>query len=374
MLEKQEEIENKALKTMPELSEATKQQRKQTVAKQQETARQRKEQTATQLQEAAWQQKEETETKRPEATKQQKERSETEAPEVKPVLLSKRLQALANMVTPGLSVCDVGCDHGFLSIYLVQKQIAPRVLAMDLRTGPLEGAKKHISAYGLEKQITTRLSDGLEAMEIGEAQAMVCAGMGGALMVSILQKESKKAHSLKELILQPQSEVPIFRTFLKDAGYEIVAEDMVEEEGKFYPMMKVVPVNENQDESDADKSNADKSNVDKTNAGKDSMDRKSACVDSRNCDSTKKDEAGEGDDGDCEEIGIIQTQADLFGGLLLAKRHPVLMRYLLEQKRILSEILSNLSGDSERIIQKKILVERQLYQVEKALALYETKG
>ena len=369
MLEKQEEIENKALKTMPELSEATKQQRKQTVAKQQETARQRKEQSATKQQEAAWQQKEETETKRPEATKQQKERSETEAPEVKPVLLSKRLQALANMVTPGLSVCDVGCDHGFLSIYLVQKQIAPRVLAMDLRTGPLEGAKKHISAYGLEKQITTRLSDGLETMEIGEAQAMVCAGMGGALMASILQKESKKAHSLKELILQPQSEVPIFRTFLKDAGYEIVAEDMVEEEGKFYPMMKVVPVNENQDESDADKSK-----VDKTNAGKDSMDRKSACVDSRNCDSTKKDEAGEGDDGDCEEIGIIQTQADLFGGLLLAKRHPVLMRYLLEQKRILSEILSNLSGDSERIIQKKILVEGQLYQVEKALTLYETKG
>ena len=374
MLEKQEEIKNKALKTMPELSEATKQQRKQTVAKLQETARQQKEQTATQLQEAAWQQKEETETEWSEATKQQKERSETEAPEVKPVLLSKRLQALANMVTPGLSVCDVGCDHGFLSIYLVQKQIAPRVLAMDLRTGPLEGAKKHISAYGLEKQITTRLSDGLETMEIGEAQAMVCAGMGGALMASILQKESKKAHSLKELILQPQSEVPIFRTFLKDAGYEIVAEDMVEEEGKFYPMMKVVPVNENQDESDADKSNADKSNVDKTNAGKDSMDRKSACVDSRNCDSTKKDEAGEGDDGDCEEIGIIQTQADLFGGLLLAKRHPVLMRYLLEQKRILSEILSNLSGDSERIIQKKILVEGQLYQVEKALALYETKG
>ena len=369
MLEKQEEIENKALKTMPELSEATKQQRKQTATKQQETARQRKEQTATKQQEAVRQQKEETETKRPEATKQQKERSETEAPEVKPVLLSKRLQALANMVTPGLSVCDVGCDHGFLSIYLVQKQIAPRVLAMDLRTGPLEGAKKHISAYGLEKQITTRLSDGLEAMEIGEAQAMVCAGMGGALMASILQQESKKAHSLKELILQPQSEIPIFRTFLKDAGYEIVAEDMVEEEGKFYPMMKVVPVNENQDERDADKSN-----VDKTNAGKDSMDRKSACVDSRNCDSTKKDEAGEGDDGDCEEIGIIQTQADLFGGLLLAKRHPVLMRYLLEQKRILSEILSNLTGDSERIIQKKILVEGQLYQVEKALALYETKG
>lgn len=323
MLEKQEETENKDLKTMPELSEAT---------KQQETAR------------------------------QQKEPSEKKAPEVKPVLLSKRLQALADMVTPGLSVCDVGCDHGFLSIYLVQKQIAPRVLAMDLRTGPLAGAKEHIRAYGLEEQITTRLSDGLEAMEIGEAQAMVCAGMGGALMTSILQQESKKAHSLKELILQPQSEVPFFRTFLRDAGYEIVAEDIVEEEGKFYPMMKAVPINVNQDEGDADKND-----IDKANAGKDGMD-------SRNCDNTKKDETEEGDGEDCEEISITQAQADLFGGLLLARRHPVLMRYLLEQKRILSEILSNLTRDSERVIQKKILVKRQLYQVEKALALYETEG
>ena len=398
MLEKQEEIENKALKTMPELSEEARQQRKQTAAEQQEAARQQKEQTAIEQQEAARQQRKQT------AAEQQKERSGTEAPEVKPVLLSKRLQALANMVTPGLSVCDVGCDHGFLAIYLVQKQIAPRVFAMDLRTGPLAGAKKHISAYGLEEQITTRLSDGLEAMEIGEAQAMVCAGMGGALMASILQQESEKAHSLKELILQPQSEVPIFRTFLRDAGYEIAAEDIVEEEGKFYPMMKVVPVNVKQDESNVDKSNADKSDADKSNAGKsnadksdadksdadksdagksnagksnadkDSMDPKSACVDSRNCGNTKKDEAEEGNGKDCEEISITQTQADLFGGLLLARRHPVLMRYLLEQKRILSEILSNLTGDSERIIQKKILVEMQLYQVEKALALYETKG
>ena len=363
MLEKQEEIENKALKTMPELSEEARQQKEQTAIEQQEAARQQRKQTAAE---------------------QQKERSGTEAPEVKPVLLSKRLQALANMITPGLSVCDVGCDHGFLAIYLVQKQIAPKVLAMDLRTGPLAGAKKHISAYGLEEQITTRLSDGLEAMEIGEAQAMVCAGMGGALMASILQQESEKAHSLKELILQPQSEVPIFRTFLRDAGYEIAAEDIVEEEGKFYPMMKVVPVNVKQDESNADKSNADKSNAgksnadksnaDKSNAGKDSMDPKSACVDSRNCGNTKKDEAEESNGKDCEEISITQTQADLFGGLLLARRHPVLMRYLLEQKRILSEILSNLTGDSERVIQKKILVEMQLYQVEKALALYETKG
>ena len=104
------------------------------------------------------------------------------------------------------------------------------------------------------------------------------------------------------------------------------------------------------------------------------MDPKSAYVDSRNCDNTKKDEAEEGNGKDCEEISITQTQADLFGGLLLARRHPVLMRYLLEQKRILEEILSNLTGDSERIIQKKSLVEMQLYQVEKALALYETKG
>ncbi|MDE7427736.1 MAG: class I SAM-dependent methyltransferase, partial [Lachnospiraceae bacterium] len=75
--------------------------------------------------------------------------------------LSERLRTVAGMVTRGNVVCDVGCDHGFTAIYLVQQGISPRALAMDLREGPLSAAGEHIAAYGLGERIETRLSDGL---------------------------------------------------------------------------------------------------------------------------------------------------------------------------------------------------------------------
>lgn len=163
---------------------------------------------------------------------------------MKDVKLSARLQALANMVSSGNIVCDIGCDHGWVSIYLIQQGIASKVLAMDVRTGPLERAIEHIAQYELEAYIETRLSDGLQNLQVGEAEAMVCAGMGGPLMMKILTEGREKAKAMKELILQPQSELAMFRKFLREEGYRIVAEDMVLEDGKFYPMMKVVPTEE----------------------------------------------------------------------------------------------------------------------------------
>ncbi len=160
---------------------------------------------------------------------------------MKVVELSARMQALADMVSQGRNVCDVGCDHGFVSIYMVQKGIAPKVYAMDVRTGPLDRAKEHIAQYQLEAYIETRLSDGLEKLEIGEADCMLCAGMGGPLMMKILTEGRKKAQAMKELILQPQSEIALFRKFLREEGYKIVQENMIYEDGKYYPMIKAVP-------------------------------------------------------------------------------------------------------------------------------------
>lgn len=157
------------------------------------------------------------------------------------VEISDRMKALTKLVTPGLVVCDIGCDHGFVSIYLVQSGIASRVFAMDVRSGPLSGAQEHIQQYGLEKQIETRLSDGLTKLSAGEAEAMVCAGMGGPLMIKILEEGSVQARAMKELILQPQSEIAQFRKYLRTHGYHIIKEDMVLEDGKYYPMMKVIP-------------------------------------------------------------------------------------------------------------------------------------
>lgn len=159
---------------------------------------------------------------------------------MKPVMLSKRLQAVVSMVTAGNRVCDVGCDHGFVSIYLIEHKISPGVLAMDLRSGPLSAAKKHIAERGLDSQIETRMSDGLHNYDAGEADTLICAGMGGKLMMRILSEDKAKTESFREMVLQPQSEIENFRAWLREQEYDITDEIMIEEDGKFYPMMKVV--------------------------------------------------------------------------------------------------------------------------------------
>lgn len=158
------------------------------------------------------------------------------------IVLSKRMQAVAAMVTPGRQrVCDVGCDHGYVSIYLVQQGISRKALATDVRKGPLSQAQIHIREAGLEAYIETRLSDGLSMIEPGECDAMICAGMGGKLMAQILSNGLETAKQMKELVLQPQSDLKFFRGWLYDHCFVIVAENMICEEGKYYPMMKVQP-------------------------------------------------------------------------------------------------------------------------------------
>lgn len=157
---------------------------------------------------------------------------------MRPVTLSKRLRAVAGMVTAGNRVCDVGCDHGFVPIWLVQQGKSPRVLAMDLREGPLRAAGEHVAAYGLGGQIETRRSDGLHNYNIGEADTLICAGMGGGLMQQILAAEREKTASFQEMILQPQSEIEQFRRFLRENGHAILDEEMIEEDGKFYQVMR----------------------------------------------------------------------------------------------------------------------------------------
>lgn len=160
---------------------------------------------------------------------------------MRPGMLSKRLQTVADMVTSGNRVCDVGCDHGYVSIYLVKQGISPGVLAMDVRKGPLNAAREHVVKQGLSDKIETRLSDGLHNYNIGEARSLICAGMGGRLMRQILEEEKDKTDSFQELILQPQSEIEEFRRFLRENAYLIQDEEILEEDGKFYQVMRAVP-------------------------------------------------------------------------------------------------------------------------------------
>lgn len=154
--------------------------------------------------------------------------------------LSKRLKAIADMVSGGNRLVDVGCDHGYIPIWLVEQGKIPGAIAMDINKGPLLRAKANIEKHGLSCYIETRVSDGVSALAKGEGDTLVIAGMGGPLTERILSEGEKALKEFSEFILEPQSEIGHMRKFLQENRYKIVEEDMVYEDGKFYPVMKVI--------------------------------------------------------------------------------------------------------------------------------------
>ena len=155
--------------------------------------------------------------------------------------LSKRLQAVADLVTAHYKLADIGTDHAYIPIYLTQQKKITEAIALDVNEGPLQRAEEHIRENGLEAEIETRLSNGFQALQPGEVRSAVIAGMGGGLVIRILTEGEEVVHKLEECILQPQSEIEKVRAFLLEKGYEFLEEDMVCEDGKYYPMMKVKP-------------------------------------------------------------------------------------------------------------------------------------
>ncbi len=158
----------------------------------------------------------------------------------KKIELSKRMTAIADMVPRCGVVADVGCDHGFVSIYLIQSHVAERVIAMDVNKGPLERAAEHVAEHGLGDYIELRLSDGLAKVTKSDCtDAVVIAGMGGVLMTRILKEALvDRGLCIPDLILQPQSDSARLRSFLREQGYTITEEKMVCEDGKYYQMFR----------------------------------------------------------------------------------------------------------------------------------------
>jgi len=144
-------------------------------------------------------------------------------------------------VSQNRCVADVGTDHGFVPIRLVEQGAACRAIAMDVRQGPLERAREHILQHGMEAQIETRLGDGLSVLKPGEADTVIIAGMGGELMLKILREGAHLHGQIRHYILSPQSELSLFRHGLETLGLLISDEVMVEEDGKYYVVMTAKP-------------------------------------------------------------------------------------------------------------------------------------
>lgn len=232
--------------------------------------------------------------------------------------LSKRLCAVVELVSKGkteqtVCVADIGTDHGYIPITLIKEKQFTHAIAMDVNKGPLERAKEHISLEGLEGYIETRLSDGLEKLKPKEAQCIVIAGMGGALCVRILEEGKKIVEGLQYFVLQPQSELWKVREYLQKNGYRTVEEDMVLEDGKYYPMMRVE----------------------------------------------------KGSESSYSEVEL------LYGRNLLQRRHPVLKSYLEFVVKEKEKVLESLKASTtERAKERVLEVEGELRTVKEGLACY----
>ncbi len=153
-----------------------------------------------------------------------------------------RMKAVASLVTPGKSLADVGCDHGYLPIHLVREGIVPSAIAMDVNKGPLESAEKHILESGLADRITVRLSDGLKELKAGEAESVTIAGMGGRLMIRLVEESVlREDMEISEYILQPQSDLPHFRKKMEELGLLVMEEKALYEDGKYYTVGRYIP-------------------------------------------------------------------------------------------------------------------------------------
>lgn len=153
--------------------------------------------------------------------------------------ISKRLLCCASMVQPGSRVADIGTDHGYLGIYLLQSGAARHVIACDLRKDPLENARRNAKLFGVDGEMELRLSDGLEKILPDEVDTVVMAGMGGDLIQKILSQCSWRKREGLQFILQPQSAGNVLRRWLCEDGFEIRREEPVQDGHFLYTVMDI---------------------------------------------------------------------------------------------------------------------------------------
>lgn len=236
--------------------------------------------------------------------------------------LSKRLALVASFVPEGKRLADVGTDHGYIPIYVTEEKGCPGAVAMDVGKGPLKRAQDHIREHGLEGRIETRLSDGLAALVPGEAEVVVIAGMGGELMLRILEEGRHMWGSVELFVLSPQSELDKVRWYLEENFFSVEREDMVLDEGKYYTVMGV-----------------------RWNRGG---------AESGGCAEFE---------GGAESEGGIQGKPwwYLYGKRLIQEKNPVLRSFLEEEEKRLTGILRRLNGqESERAAAAVIEIEEQI--------------
>lgn len=150
----------------------------------------------------------------------------------------KRLDMIAENAS-GRVIADIGTDHAFVPVKLIEKGKCERVIATDLNKGPLDAARRSVEKNGMSDKIELRLGNGLAPIALGECDTVIIAGMGGELLCKILSDGKDIANSTELLILQPMNAQDLLRKYLNENNYTIIDEDITVEGFKVYNLLKV---------------------------------------------------------------------------------------------------------------------------------------
>lgn len=157
-------------------------------------------------------------------------------------MLPIRLAVLGSYIPNGVVAADIGCDHALLPIDLIRRDRVSKAIACDINRGPLEEAKRQVSRAGIDAdRIELRLGDGLSVLKPGEASVVTIAGMGGQLMGKILASEPDITKKLMRLIVSPNNAPWRVREWASNADFEILAEEVVLDRGRFYETIVMKP-------------------------------------------------------------------------------------------------------------------------------------
>ncbi|KEH97489.1 tRNA (adenine(22)-N(1))-methyltransferase [Clostridium botulinum] len=153
--------------------------------------------------------------------------------------ISLRLKTIGSLVDKCEKICDIGTDHAYLPIYLIEKNICNNAIASDINKGPVEKAKSNIKKQGLSDKITCRLGGGLKTIKPNEVDVAIIAGMGGNLIRDIIEESKDVFKRLDYCILQPVQNPDILRKYIYESGYDILDEELCIDEGKYYEIIKI---------------------------------------------------------------------------------------------------------------------------------------
>ncbi len=154
------------------------------------------------------------------------------------IVLDKRLGTVASLVRRGSRVADIGTDHAYLPVYLVQAGVAIGGIAADIGGGPLAAARHTVAAAGLEEKISLRLGDGLSPVSADEVDDIVIAGMGGETIVDILDAAPWVKDGRYQLVLQPMTRAEVLRRWLLHNGFTVTVERLVRDKHRLYTVMQ----------------------------------------------------------------------------------------------------------------------------------------